>query len=112
MVHLFNNLIINSDLSLIPWLFSKVKYSVLSFFLYHSILSSFGCTKCYELGCIYNLCPFLFSGGKDSCYNMVQCILEGHEMVALANLRPVETGEFISFFVLKSLDISISSKVE
>ncbi|ELU10620.1 hypothetical protein CAPTEDRAFT_141560, partial [Capitella teleta] len=30
----------------------------------------------------------IFSGGKDSCYNMMQCVSEGHEIVALANLRP------------------------
>ena len=30
----------------------------------------------------------LISGGKDSCYNMLQCIAAGHEIVALANLYP------------------------
>ncbi|RCI03262.1 ATP binding domain 4 [Rhizopus stolonifer] len=30
----------------------------------------------------------LISGGKDSCYNMMQCVANGHEIVALANLRP------------------------
>jgi diphthine-ammonia ligase len=30
----------------------------------------------------------LLSGGKDSCYNLVQCVAAGHEVVALANLRP------------------------
>ena len=30
----------------------------------------------------------LVSGGKDSCYNMVQCVAAGHSIVALANLRP------------------------
>jgi len=30
----------------------------------------------------------LVSGGKDSCYNMVQCVAAGHQIVALANLRP------------------------
>lgn len=30
----------------------------------------------------------LISGGKDSCYNMLQCIAAGHEIVALANLHP------------------------
>ncbi|XP_043929924.1 diphthine--ammonia ligase [Protopterus annectens] len=30
----------------------------------------------------------LISGGKDSCYNMVQCVAAGHQIVALANLRP------------------------
>lgn len=30
----------------------------------------------------------LDSGGKDSCYNMMQCVANGHEIVALANLKP------------------------
>jgi len=30
----------------------------------------------------------LVSGGKDSCYNMVQAVAAGHEIVALANLCP------------------------
>ena len=33
----------------------------------------------------------LVSGGKDSCYNLVQCVAAGHEVVALANLRPDNT---------------------
>ncbi|XP_072594307.1 diphthine--ammonia ligase isoform X2 [Vulpes vulpes] len=32
----------------------------------------------------------LISGGKDSCYNMMQCVVAGHQIVALANLRPAE----------------------
>lgn len=42
------------------------------------------------------LCLFLMlcsSGGKDSCYNMMQCVAAGHRIVALANLRPALTGE-------------------
>lgn len=34
----------------------------------------------------------LISGGKDSCYNMMQCVAEGHEIVALANLYPKGKG--------------------
>jgi hypothetical protein len=30
----------------------------------------------------------VFSGGKDSTYNMIQCVRNGHELVALANLHP------------------------
>ncbi|GFY39585.1 diphthine--ammonia ligase [Trichonephila inaurata madagascariensis] len=30
----------------------------------------------------------LVSGGKDSCYNMLQCVAHGHEIVALAHLLP------------------------
>jgi len=37
----------------------------------------------------------LISGGKDSCYNMVQCVAAGHEIVALANLRPENKGMFL-----------------
>ncbi|NXE79205.1 DPH6 ligase, partial [Cochlearius cochlearius] len=40
------------------------------------------------------LFPFSYSGGKDSCYNMMQCVAAGHQIVALANLRPAEnTGQ-------------------
>uniref|UniRef100_A0A8C4XXU9 Diphthine--ammonia ligase n=1 Tax=Gopherus evgoodei TaxID=1825980 RepID=A0A8C4XXU9_9SAUR len=35
----------------------------------------------------------LISGGKDSCYNMMQCVAAGHQIVALANLRPAENTE-------------------
>ncbi|XP_063230260.1 uncharacterized protein LOC134535177 [Bacillus rossius redtenbacheri] len=39
----------------------------------------------------------LISGGKDSCYNMLQCVAAGHDIVALANLRPVDKDELDSF---------------
>uniref|UniRef100_UPI0003838D98 diphthine--ammonia ligase isoform 7 n=1 Tax=Danio rerio TaxID=7955 RepID=UPI0003838D98 len=32
----------------------------------------------------------LISGGKDSCFNMLQCVSAGHSIVALANLRPAD----------------------
>ncbi|CAO3623197.1 unnamed protein product [Cunninghamella echinulata] len=36
----------------------------------------------------------LISGGKDSAYNMMQCVAHGHEIVALANLKPpVSSGK-------------------
>lgn len=35
----------------------------------------------------------LISGGKDSCYNMMQCVAEGHQIVALANLYPKGRGK-------------------
>ncbi|XP_014681942.1 PREDICTED: diphthine--ammonia ligase-like isoform X2 [Priapulus caudatus] len=43
------------------------------------------------------LYSFLLSGGKDSCYNMMQCVAEGHEIVALANLRPEGKDELDSY---------------
>jgi diphthine-ammonia ligase len=39
----------------------------------------------------------LISGGKDSCFNMMQCVAAGHEIVALANLRPPEVDEMDSY---------------
>lgn len=38
----------------------------------------------------------LVSGGKDSCYNMMQCVAAGHQIVALANLRPANGEELNS----------------
>lgn len=35
----------------------------------------------------------LVSGGKDSCFNMMQCVAAGHDIVALANLYPVGKGK-------------------
>uniref|UniRef100_A0A8C7MEE4 Diphthine--ammonia ligase n=1 Tax=Oncorhynchus kisutch TaxID=8019 RepID=A0A8C7MEE4_ONCKI len=39
----------------------------------------------------------LISGGKDSCYNMMQCVAAGHQIVALANLRPANKDELDSY---------------
>ncbi|KAL4711110.1 hypothetical protein ACJJTC_009481, partial [Scirpophaga incertulas] len=39
----------------------------------------------------------LISGGKDSCYNMMQCIAAGHTIVALANLQPMHKDELDSY---------------
>eukprot|EP00271_Cylindrocystis_brebissonii_P014894 TRINITY_DN36542_c0_g1_i1.p2 TRINITY_DN36542_c0_g1~~TRINITY_DN36542_c0_g1_i1.p2 ORF type:complete len:102 (-),score=7.29 TRINITY_DN36542_c0_g1_i1:245-550(-) len=41
----------------------------------------------------------LISGGKDSCYAMMECARYGHQVVALANLCPMDdaTDELDSF---------------
>ncbi|KAB0799176.1 hypothetical protein PPYR_07056 [Photinus pyralis] len=39
----------------------------------------------------------LISGGKDSCYNLMQCVAAGHEIVALANLMPQSKTEIDSY---------------
>lgn len=47
----------------------------------------------------------LVSGGKDSCYNMMQCVAAGHEIVALANLYPIGKGTtyiFICYILVLS----------
>ncbi|CCH58207.1 hypothetical protein TBLA_0A04110 [Henningerozyma blattae CBS 6284] len=35
----------------------------------------------------------LISGGKDSCYNILHCLKNGHELVALANLMPENNSQ-------------------
>lgn len=35
----------------------------------------------------------LISGGKDSCYNILHCQKQGHELVALANLHPNDKSQ-------------------
>jgi diphthine-ammonia ligase len=35
----------------------------------------------------------LISGGKDSIFNLYQCLLHGHEIVALANIYPEAEAE-------------------
>jgi diphthine-ammonia ligase len=39
------------------------------------------------MACRYQVVA-LISGGKDSCFNMMQCMAQGHDVVALANLHP------------------------
>lgn len=39
----------------------------------------------------------LVSGGKDSTFNMMQCIADGHSIVALANLVPHSKTEIDSY---------------
>ncbi len=33
-----------------------------------------------------------FSGGKDSCYNLMLCVSAGHTITALANITPLSGG--------------------
>ncbi|CAG8683821.1 15976_t:CDS:2, partial [Acaulospora morrowiae] len=35
----------------------------------------------------------LISGGKDSCFNMLHCIANNHQIIALANLRPSASSD-------------------
>jgi len=51
----------------------------------------------------------LISGGKDSCYNMMQCIAAGHDIVALANLKPQSKGK-LCYLGLKSCKIPVTNK--
>jgi diphthine-ammonia ligase len=39
----------------------------------------------------------LISGGKDSIFNIMKMVEAGHELVALANLYPVDSDELNSY---------------
>lgn len=39
----------------------------------------------------------LISGGKDSCFNLMKCVEHGHQVVALAHLRPKDSDEVDSY---------------
>jgi len=44
----------------------------------------------------------LISGGKDSIFNIMQCIAAGHNIVALANIYPepaVEKGIYCTYLL-------------
>lgn len=45
----------------------------------------------------------LVSGGKDSCYNMMQCVAAGHEVVALANLRPANHKDELDSYMYQTV---------
>ena len=45
-----------------------------------------------EKGCSHRVLA-LISGGKDSCYSMLQCVAAGHEIVGLGNLKPINEEE-------------------
>lgn len=40
----------------------------------------------------------LLSGGKDSCYNLLHCLKNGHELIAAASLGP-ENGKGPTTFI-------------
>ncbi|KAG9015493.1 hypothetical protein FRB94_000098 [Tulasnella sp. JGI-2019a] len=45
----------------------------------------------------------LLSGGKDSCYNLVHCVQNGHEPVVLASLRPPIGKEEIDSYMYQTV---------
>jgi diphthine-ammonia ligase len=45
----------------------------------------------------------LLSGGKDSCFNLLHCHINGHHLVAAASLRPPDGQEEIDSFMYQSV---------
>lgn len=45
----------------------------------------------------------MITGGKDSCYNIMKCMENGHELLALANLMPpLSAGEELNSWMYQS----------
>ncbi|CAD8084827.1 unnamed protein product [Paramecium sonneborni] len=49
----------------------------------------------------------LISGGKDSIFNIIQCIQQGHELVLLVNLHPKNIGNETDSFMYQSVGTNI-----
>ncbi|CAD8175095.1 unnamed protein product [Paramecium pentaurelia] len=49
----------------------------------------------------------LVSGGKDSIFNIIRCIQEGHELVLLVNLYPKNIGKEADSFMYQSVGTNI-----
>jgi diphthine-ammonia ligase len=45
----------------------------------------------------------LLSGGKDSCFNLLHCHANGHNLIAAASLRPPEGIEELDSFLYQSV---------
>ena len=53
----------------------------------------------------------LISGGKDSVFNMIECIAHGHEIVCLANLHGAETGAELDSFMYQTVGVEIAPSI-
>ena len=45
----------------------------------------------------------LISGGKDSCFNMMHCVANGHQIVALGNLYPSKSQDEIDSYMFQTV---------
>ena len=45
----------------------------------------------------------LLSGGKDSCYNLIHCVQQGHQLVALATLSPPGTKDELDSYMYQTV---------
>ncbi|KAG0660487.1 ATP binding domain 4 [Maudiozyma exigua] len=49
----------------------------------------------------------LVSGGKDSCYNIIHCLKQGHELSAIANLYPSTNVQELDSFMFQTVGFDI-----
>lgn len=50
----------------------------------------------------------LISGGKDSVFNLIECVAHGHEIVCLANLHGAQAGEETDSFMYQTVGVEIT----
>ena len=50
----------------------------------------------------------LISGGKDSVFNLIECVAHGHEIVCLANLHGQEAGAELDSFMYQTVGVEIT----
>lgn len=53
----------------------------------------------------------LISGGKDSVFNLIECIAHGHEVVCLANLHGEEVGTETDSFMYQTVGVEVTPLV-
>ena len=55
----------------------------------------------------------LISGGKDSIFNLVHCVANGHELVCTANLHPPEEMEVkeMDSFMFQTVGVEIADRI-
>ena len=53
----------------------------------------------------------LISGGKDSVFNLVECVAHGHEIVCLANLHGAEEGTELDSFMYQTVGVEITPHI-
>ena len=50
----------------------------------------------------------LISGGKDSVFNLIECVAHGHEIVCLANLHGADPGTELDSYMYQTVGVEIT----
>ena len=53
----------------------------------------------------------LISGGKDSVFNLIECVAHGHEIVCLANLHGAEVGAETDSFMYQTVGVEVTPMI-
>ena len=50
----------------------------------------------------------LISGGKDSIFNLVECVAHGHEIICLANLHGPDQGAELDSYMYQTVGVEVA----